>query len=148
VKASELFYGGNVESDYSVAAKKSREIVEIILSNPLPKDIKFLNVNYPAGVKLETPIRIVDLAIKKYSTEVVEAEDPRSQKIFWIWGSQFENIPENTDSHVINQGYISITPISLGFGRWSRPVIDSYFRLKNIDIVNEEKNRFLFDKKD
>jgi 5'-nucleotidase len=148
VRASELFYGGKVQSDYSIAAKKSREIVEIVINSPLPKDIKFLNVNYPSGVKLDTPIRIVDLALKKYSTEVMEATDPRNTPIFWIWGEQFSNIPENTDSHTINEGEISVTPISLGFGRWSRPVIDEYFRSKNIKIADKEKSYFLFDIKE
>ncbi|MHA2101997.1 MAG: 5'/3'-nucleotidase SurE [Candidatus Hodarchaeales archaeon] len=148
VKASELFYGGSVLSEYSIAARKSKEIVEIVINTPLPKDIKFLNVNYPSGVKLDTPIRIVDLAIKKYSTEVMEATDPRNTPIFWIWGEQFADIPENTDSHTINEGEISVTPISLGFGRWSRPLIDEYFRSKDIRITKTEKNHFLFDQKE
>ncbi|OLS20902.1 MAG: 5'-nucleotidase SurE [Candidatus Heimdallarchaeota archaeon LC_3] len=148
VRASELFYGGKVQSDYSVAAKKSKHIVEIVLNDSLPEDIKFLNVNYPAEVKLDTPIRVVDLAIKKYSTEVLEATDPRKTPIYWIWGEQLPNIPENTDSKAIIDNQISITPISLGFGRWSRPIIDHYFRSKNIQIVDPKENSFLAEKKD
>ena len=132
VKSSELFFGGEVSSNYSNAAKKAAEITQIIINNPLPEGIRFLNVNFPADVNENSKLKVVTLARKKYSNDIIEAKDPRGTTVFWIWGDIIPNIPENSDSHAVMHGIIAVTPISLGFGRWALPVLQKYFNDKNL----------------
>ena len=130
VHSSELFFGGTQLSDYSIAAKRAIEIAGAILKEPLPEGLKFLNVNYPSELTMETPYEIVRLASLKYENEVIEAKDPRGTLIYWIWGGNLpeDRIPKNSDAYAImHNKTIAVTSISLGFGRWANPLIEDYF---------------------
>lgn len=139
VKSTELFYGGATISDYTIPSQRAQEIVKIILKKPLPDGIRFLNVNFPASVQLDTPIEIVTLCREKYINDVIIDQDPRGSEIYWIWGDSFPSLPEHTDAYALTvKKNISITPISLGFGRWALPKLENYFRDTNISLVQTE----------
>ena len=130
VKSEEIFFAsGSETSDYIPSAKRSAEIVKFVLENPLPQDIRFLNVNFPSTTDENTPIEIVNLAPEKYINDVIEQQDPRNTTIYWIWGDAAENLKPNTDAYVLtNKRHIAMTPISLGFGRWAVTPLKEYFK--------------------
>lgn len=131
VKSEEIFFAsGSETSDYLPSAMRAAAIAKFVLENPLPEEIRFLNVNFPATTTKDTPFEIVTLAPEKYINEVIEQQDPRNTTIYWIWGEMVENLKPNTDAYVLtNKRNISITPISLGFGRWAIKPLQEYFKL-------------------
>lgn len=127
VKSSELF-DQNQSADYLIQAKRASEIVGVVLKHGMPDGIKFLNVNFPSDCTMETPVEVVHLAPEKYRNDVIETTDPRGVEMFWIWGDLVDSIPEGTDSYALmTNRSISITPISLGFGRWAVPKFKIFF---------------------
>ncbi|MHA2365492.1 MAG: 5'/3'-nucleotidase SurE [Candidatus Hodarchaeales archaeon] len=134
VKSTELFFGSNSTADYTNAARRAGEIVDYVLTNPLPEGIKFLNVNFPANC-VDSPIEVVKLAPEKYKNDIIEATDPRGVPVYWIWGNSVPNLETGTDSHALRyNNAITITPISLGFGRWALPKIGKYFQNLNVNV--------------
>ena len=130
VKTEEIFFGSGPEtSDYLPSAKRAASIVKYVLDNPLPFGIRFLNVNFPSTTDEKTPIEIVTLSPEKYVNEVIEAKDPRGTAVYWIWGGNVDDLEPNTDAYVLaHRRHISITPISLGFGRWAINPFKEYFK--------------------
>lgn len=129
VPTSELFLGENQNSNYIPCAKRAQEIAKLVLENPLPEGVRFLNVNFPANTNESTPIEIVELASEKYENDVIEAKDPRNSDIYWIWGGDILEIEEGTDAYAVyTNKNISVTPVSLGFGRWSIDVLRKWMQ--------------------
>ena len=127
VPTSELFTGSGANTNYEPAAIRAKEIAKIVLDQPLPKDIRFLNVNFPASTNEHTPIEVAKLSPEKYTNEIIEDEDPRKSPIYWIWGGDVQELEPGTDAYVVyRQKAIAITPITLGFGRWSVSVLKEW----------------------
>lgn len=128
VPTSELFSGNGHSSNYEPSALRAKEITKMVLENDLPKDIRFLNVNFPSTTDENTPIEITGLSKEKYENDIIEAKDPRETSIYWIWGGNISEQEKGTDAYALyKKRSISITPISLGFGRWSLPVLEEWF---------------------
>jgi 5'-nucleotidase len=71
----------------------------------------FFNVNFPQG----TPkgIRFTRQGKRVYGNIVVEKEDPRRRKYYWIGGDAVDSEPiAGSDISAVEEGYISITPVS------------------------------------
>lgn len=130
VKSEEIFFGSGPEtSDYLPSAKRAATIVKFVLEHPLPQGIRFLNINFPSIIDEKTPIEVVTLAPERYINEVIETKDPRGTPIYWIWGGGVDDLEPNTDAYVLaNKRHITITPISLGFGRWAIAPFKEYFK--------------------
>ncbi|MBY8999356.1 MAG: 5'/3'-nucleotidase SurE [Candidatus Heimdallarchaeota archaeon] len=93
-------------------AEISRMIVEHALEMKWPKDLAFLNVNYPTDISEETKIYITRPTLYKYDNYMVEKRDPRKLPYLWLWGEQKKSFPENTDTWAVQtMKSISITPI-------------------------------------
>ena len=85
-------------------------------------------MNFPGTTDDKTPIEIASLSPEKYTNEIIEDKDPRGTDIYWIWGGDVGTLDEGTDAYVVyKKRYISITPITLGFGRWSVSVLKDWF---------------------
>lgn len=78
-----------------------------------PKDV-LLNINLPpSGAELKGS-RITKLGRRHYAESVVEKTDPRGRVYFWIGGVNPEWVgDEQSDFHVVREGYISVTPLHL-----------------------------------
>lgn len=127
VPTSELFTGSGMNSNYGPSALRAKEIAQIVLNKPLPDQVRFLNVNFPASTNETTPIEVASLSPEKYTNEIIEDKDPRDSDIYWIWGGNVKELDEGTDAYVVyKKKAISITPITLGFGRWSVPVLKDW----------------------
>ena len=88
--------------------------------HPLPAD-QILNVNVP-DLPLEQikGIRVTRLGNRHRAESVIRTEDPRGQPIYWIGppGSQ-QDAGEGTDFAAIEQGYVSITPLTIDMTAYS-----------------------------
>lgn len=96
---------------FADAAQFARRFVEQLLAEPtLPPDL-LLNVNIPAG-----EIRGVEftrLGRRRYQQVIVEKEDPRGRRYFWIAGTPAWRKEEGTDHSAISMGKASVTPLHL-----------------------------------
>jgi 5'-nucleotidase len=95
---------------FQAAADFARRLVEILLSQELPRDL-LLNVNIPAG-----PIQGVSftkLGRRVYKQSVIEKLDPRGRKYYWIAGTPQWEKATGTDYEALTQGRVSVTPLHL-----------------------------------
>jgi 5'-nucleotidase len=99
--------GGMIHYDF--AAKIVRSTAQILLQNPLPLGIT-LNFNIPAPpIK---GIKIAKLGEKRYNPEIVVKKDPRHRDYYWIGTGTPKAIGDaDSDVMIVQQGYISITPL-------------------------------------
>jgi 5'-nucleotidase len=106
--------------DFGPAARFARAIVAAALARPLPRRM-LLNVNIPGGVEPEG-YAVTRLGRHTYGYEVVEKEDPRGRKYYWIGGSEYqhEDIPGSDCNAVFLDKCISVTPLHLELTDHSR----------------------------
>jgi 5'-nucleotidase len=98
------------EFSFERAARFAQRFTEILLGESLPRDM-LLNVNIPA----ESPrgVSLTRLGKRKYEQVVVEKEDPRGRKYFWIAGTPEWQEEEGTDHAALSAGLVSVTPLHL-----------------------------------
>jgi 5'-nucleotidase len=79
------------------------------------KSAAILNVNFPHGDSATwKDARITRLGTRKYSDEIIEKEDPRGRKYYWIGGSEPTwTGGQDTDFAVVHDGGVSMTPLHL-----------------------------------
>jgi 5'-nucleotidase len=122
--------------DFAPAARFARQLAEVALQRPLPAPL-LLNVNIP-GHGEPTGYAITRLGKHSYGYEVIEKEDPRGRKYYWIGGNEYqhEDIPGSDCNAVLKDGLISVTPLHLDLtahdlvaevARWS---IDGFARVE------------------
>ncbi len=105
----------DIENDpvrYETAAHYVEQVVNKIAKYRLDSRI-VLNLNVPnleiAGVK---GVRITRLGNRVYEDRLIEREDPKKNKYYWIDGSLVHDVPdEGTDVAAVKEGFISITPL-------------------------------------
>ena len=83
--------------------------------NLIPDPPAFLNINYPdvdmADIK---GFKLTRMGTRKYKDVVHEKIDPRGNKYYWIAGEKiFADNPEGTDIHTVQDGYVSVCPITM-----------------------------------
>src|SRR5262245_22426356 len=111
-------------ADFVAPARFIRRLVEALVRRGM-KGKQVLNVNLPhrpwdqvRGVKLTR------LGTRVYSDTLIEKTDPRGRAYYWIGGQDpvWES-HEGTDFHAVEQGHISLTPLSLDLTDY-RAVVD------------------------
>lgn len=104
---------------YETAAQITRELVQRLLSHPLPADT-ILNVNVPDRPrnKLEA-VEATRLGHRHRSEPVTRGTDPRGRPIYWVGppGSEQDAGP-GTDFDAIRRGCISVTPLQIDLTRY------------------------------
>lgn len=109
---------------YATAAQITRELVQRLLSHPLPADT-ILNVNIPDRPrdKLEA-VEATRLGHRHRAEPVTQATDPRGRPIYWVGppGSEQDAGP-GTDFDAIRRGCISVTPLQIDLTRY--PALDA-----------------------
>ena len=108
------------KTHFATAAHYAAQLVRGMMVHPLPAD-QILNVNVP-DLPLDQikGIRVTRLGNRHRAESVICSEDPRGQPIYWIGppGSQ-QDAGEGTDFAAIEQGYVSITPLSIDMTAYS-----------------------------
>jgi 5'-nucleotidase len=87
-------------------------IAQYVLHNPLP-EYTLLNVNVPASDF--AGVRLTRMGRRHYdASEVEQRRDPYGRPYYWLGGSRpIDEDDPDTDVGAIQQGYVSVTPISL-----------------------------------
>ena len=94
---------------FAAAAKVVHSLAKHILENSLPRGT-FLNINIPSPPW--KGIKIAKLGQKRYNPHVIEKQDPRGRRYYWIGAGNPEAIgDEDSDVMVIKRGYITISPL-------------------------------------
>ena len=98
--------------DFGPAARFARQLVAAALRRPLPPNL-LVNVNVPGGEP--RGYAITRLGKHSYGYEVIEKEDPRGRKYYWIGGNEYqhEDIPGSDCNAVLRDRLVSVTPLQL-----------------------------------
>lgn len=101
------------ELEFAAAARFARSLVQAALLAELPRGM-LLNVNVPASGPI-SGYEVTRLGRHAYVAEVIEKEDPRGRKYFWIGGTGYEHETElGTDVTAVHDGArVSVTPMML-----------------------------------
>lgn len=97
-------------SSFPRSAALARRIVETVLGEPQPPGL-LLNVNFPAAEP--RGIAFARLGHRVYQQVVVEKEDPRGRRYFWIAGTPEWRSDAGTDHEALSRGLVSVTPLHL-----------------------------------
>ncbi|MCS7058424.1 MAG: 5'/3'-nucleotidase SurE [Meiothermus sp.] len=100
------------ELRFDEAARYAASIVRWVLEHGLPPKT-LLNVNFPNRSPLG--IRITRLSTHRYEDSVVKRIDPEGRPYYWVAGKPTAELEEGTDFWAVQQGYISVTPITLDY---------------------------------
>lgn len=119
---------------YQTAAKVAALLLQKLIKQPLAFDT-VLNVNVPdipfAEIKGFQSTR---LGQRHKAEPVIEARDPRNQKIYWVGppGSQ-QDAGEGTDFYAVENNYISVTPLKIDLTNHQRlATVDEW--LQGLDV--------------
>jgi 5'-nucleotidase len=92
------------------AAEFARRFVATLLADPLDRRL-LLNVNLPA--REVAGVEFARLGRRVYRQVVVEKEDPRGRRYFWIAGTPEWSRDAGTDHDALERGLASVTPLHL-----------------------------------
>jgi 5'-nucleotidase len=95
---------------FQPAAEFARALIETLIREPMPGDL-LLNVNVPAGGY--DGVDLTRLGHRIYRQAVIEKEDPRGRKYYWIAGTPEWQPEAGTDHAAVAAGRISVTPLHL-----------------------------------
>jgi 5'-nucleotidase len=111
--AFSLCLRGRAQVDTAPAARFARSLVEGLASHPLSPGV-LINVNIPQGSD-GSSYRITHQGKRAYGQEVLEREDPRGRRYYWIGGSELahEHRPGSDANAVYDEHVISVTPLHL-----------------------------------
>lgn len=109
---------------FAAAGDFARRLVETLLGEELPRDL-LLNVNVPNGAI--QGVSFTRLGRRVYKQSVIEKEDPRGRKYYWIAGTPQWEKASGTDFEAISTGRISVTPLHLDLTYF--PGLESYSSL-------------------
>jgi 5'-nucleotidase len=93
------------------AKKVVRDLCRKVLLHGFPLHADVLNVNIPSRVC--GGYVVTRLAEKLFDTGVEKRLDPRGRPYYWIDGPLYDDAATGTDVHVVRNGEISVTPVTL-----------------------------------
>ncbi|MFX1343432.1 MAG: 5'/3'-nucleotidase SurE [Promethearchaeota archaeon] len=101
-------------ANFTEAAKRSRQIIDHVVSNGLPTEVDLLNVSLPHNVNSETPIKIANTIRTRFDNRVESRTDPHGVKYYWIAGEEMQPLPKTSDVYLVTkESQIVICPISI-----------------------------------
>ncbi|PYQ11954.1 MAG: 5'/3'-nucleotidase SurE [Acidobacteria bacterium] len=98
--------------DFGPAARFARQLAAAALREPRPPNL-LINVNVPGGEP--KGYAVTRLGKHSYGYDVIEKEDPRGRKYYWIGGNEYqhEDIPGSDCNAALREGLVSVTPLHL-----------------------------------
>ncbi len=99
---------------FDMAGEIARDVIEKTLGLEFPKHT-LINVNIPNIERSRIRgVKIARQGFRYYSNEVLRRTDPRGKEYYWIGGSyQGFEASDVSDCHAVNEGWVSITPITI-----------------------------------
>lgn len=115
------------DADFTHTKPFVKKILKHILANGLPEGT-YLNVNVPNISKIKG-LKVCRQAKGKWVEELIEREDPRNRKYYWLTGyfKNFEPDATDTDEWALDHGFVSVVPGSIDTTDYQH-----YDQLKNI----------------
>ncbi len=105
---------GKVTRKYATAIAYAAQVIRKVTQVSWPRDV-LMNVNFPAASK--TPVAGIEVTREgrgKVGDEIIENKDPRGNSYYWIGAQQAaSDHPKGTDLHAVENGFVSVTPVSL-----------------------------------
>ena len=105
---------GNVTRKYAPAIAHAAKVIRKVTRVSWPRDV-LMNVNFPAASK--SPVAGIEVTREvrnKMGDEIIENKDPRGNSYYWIGARQAASgYPKGTDLHAVENGFVSLTPVSL-----------------------------------
>jgi 5'-nucleotidase len=103
---------------FDTAGRVAAEMVQKIAAASLPSDV-ILNVNVPDRPYEDLAgIQAVRLGFRHKSEPVVKSKDAHGRTIFWVGpAGRGADSGEGTDFHAIEQGFVTVTPLSVDLTR-------------------------------
>lgn len=112
------FAGGELKADPELLSDQVGVVADLLahltgLRN-MPRDT-LLNINLPPCRASEVRgVRLTRLGRRVYSDSLMRMQDPRGREIYWIGGGSASwSGAEDSDFRAVQEGYISVTPLSL-----------------------------------
>jgi len=94
------------------------------------EDLSFVNVNIPSIAYEELRgTRVAEMGKRVYKDRVERRDDPWGRPYYWQGGMALMSADQpNTDVHAVNEGFVSITPLSLN---WTNKPLAQSIATKN-----------------
>ncbi len=93
-------------------AKLATPIAKSVLDHGLPSKT-LLNVNFPIGVSKGT--KITKLSTHRWVDSIEKRFDPENRPYYWVSGQLQGQEEEGTDFWAVQNGFTSVTPVSLDY---------------------------------
>jgi len=107
-----------IDTRFEFAGEFAVRLAKVVLANGLPPET-LLNVNVPnlpasdiAGVAVARQGKRI------YNDQIVEKQDPRGERYYWIAGTGSSEAAEGTDIDAVEHGMVSVTPLHLNLTDW------------------------------
>ncbi|MGK0619080.1 5'/3'-nucleotidase SurE [Meiothermus cerbereus] len=129
----------NEELHFEEAAQYAVPIARWVMKHGLPEKT-LLNVNFPN----RTPrgVKITRLSTHRYEDSIVEREDPEGRPYYWVAGKPTAELEEGTDFWAVQQGYISVTPITLDYTNHAfASELEQKFRVRSPKAGHAKRSR-------
>lgn len=106
---------------YDTAAEFAYRIVNALIERPIAQD-QILNINVPdLPIESIKGIKVTRLGARHRAEGMIKTADPAGRDIYWL-GPQGEELDatEGTDFDAIEQGYVSVTPLTVDLTAFSQ----------------------------
>jgi len=96
------------------AAVLSGTMIDFVERNPFPREIDFININFPERISQRTQVEMTSLARIKFRNFLRMKVDPNGMPYYWLDGRKVARFGVHTDAYnVYIKEKISVTPVSL-----------------------------------
>jgi 5'-nucleotidase len=117
-----------VEPDFDPFKPWIRRVLDVVLED---KDNPLVNVNFPREPRGLVWTRA---SVRRYAGRIVPTEDPLGRELYWFSTTPEQEAEEGTDRWAVEQGWVSLTPLSLDLtdaarlehARARRPLDDAF----------------------
>lgn len=111
------FAGGELKADPALLTDQIPAVAALLrhlTTLSIPNDT-LLNVNLPSRLAKDIRgVRLTRLGRRVYSDSLMKMMDPRKREMYWIGGGSASwSGPSDSDFRAVEDGYISVTPLSL-----------------------------------
>jgi len=96
--------------DFAFFAELATKIIKT-LTDMVKENTACLNINFPKDKEHIKGVKFTQLARRRYKDRVTIGKDPFGREFYWIGGVLNDPMVDDTDSKLIEEGYITITPL-------------------------------------
>ena len=108
--------GGIDSATYENASKRISSLLSSVKRQGFPKNVDILNVNLPASVRSDTPMKACSIEYTMFQKFVAPRTDPSGRKYYWLWSTRKDSkrFAKGSDCYelFVNK-MITITPVSM-----------------------------------